>query len=835
MKKIICVMIALVMLIMSCAALAEPAAAEPGVTLETLTARGAKVSEHDGRVTFVEGACTEEKVLSMEDAEKVVHSMLTLMGGNEKTQFEPWRKLTDAGGNIYYVFQQVYAQTTVSGGAVKIVTDPEGQMLGLVASVESELPETEEAEGIAQARAEEIVREHLDQEGHDKAELLAGRSEVIILPVNLVLDMDSQEEKEESRYVWAVYSENPESNMVTGSELPYLAHYVTMDGEYLYNLPTLLPGDEVSTSGYAAAYVFDFMEPVDYTTSMTLPNGETREITVTLMRDSRTGMYYMGNVERRIAVADCWEFLYNTGSVVLESSRENAGWDENCLLALYNYCKAWDYYEEIGWHGADGEGTPILILKDYCNREHEPIDNAAYAGKYYGWQVFLSSSANDFAGCLDILAHEFTHCVTHSVMTYNAYKNDFGAINEAMSDIQGNICETMKESGEDEWLLGEDSEAKAFRSMSSPHAHKQPEYVWDLYYVGNVKEPTTVNDRGGVHNNSSLLNNIGYRLCEKGGMTLEEARAFWFAVDCSMVPGTDYPQLSELLPWVLKITGMEKYETALEAALDATRIRSNDLPTAFDSDRALVTLELPDQESFSDGNWMLFIVTADMEEIVRRLGQLSVEDTDQDALVDMLKASIADLVYSGTGAAGQDGRTIRMVTLPGRTLPVLFRFEVDEEMHVTSLGLAVYVLGKWRDIGTKLAPLMEKLSDLPMPQLQEGTAEPEETETPATTEAPDLSWLEDLFAGDEKGEDTTLPAIEIPEWLLNALDAGKELVKELLLYQVRGGEVNAIPSDGLDQVEVLDAEKYSMILQKFSVPQTQEPAEGTPAEDLPAA
>lgn len=86
-----------------------------------------------------------------------------------------------------------------------------------------------------------------------------------------------------------------------------------------------------------------------------------------------------------------------------------------------------------------------------------------------------------------------------------------------------------------------------------------------------------------------------------------------------------------------------------------------------------------------------------------------------------------------------------------------------------------------------------------------------------------------------EGQADYVAYVTIPEWLLNALDAGKELVKELLLYQVRGGEVNAIPSDGLDQVEVLDAEKYSMILQKFSVPQTQEPAEGTPAEDLPAA
>ena len=75
--------------------------------------------------------------------------MLTLLGGGEQTRFEPWRTLTDTSGNRYYVFQQMYAGVTVSGGAVKVVTDAEGRMLGLVSSVEVELPETEVSEGIA--------------------------------------------------------------------------------------------------------------------------------------------------------------------------------------------------------------------------------------------------------------------------------------------------------------------------------------------------------------------------------------------------------------------------------------------------------------------------------------------------------------------------------------------------------------------------------------------------------------------------------------------------------------------------------------------------------------
>jgi Zn-dependent metalloprotease len=135
--------------------------------------------------------------------------------------------------------------------------------------------------------------------------------------------------------------------------------------------------------------------------------------------------------------------------------------------------------------------------------------------------------------------------------------NDYGAINEAMSDIQGNVCDLMYvdegEGEEADWLVGEDI-GNGIRSMSDPHRFQQPEYTWDLHFVPEVRDPTELNDRGGVHSNSSLLNNLAWRLCEKGGMTLEQARAYWFTVDCSMVPGTDYPELANLLPWALKMS-----------------------------------------------------------------------------------------------------------------------------------------------------------------------------------------------------------------------------------------------------------------------------------------
>ena len=46
-----------------------------------------------------------------------------------------------------------------------------------------------------------------------------------------------ENEDSSSRFVWVVYTNNPYGRELSGSDLPYLAHYVSMSGEYLYNLP----------------------------------------------------------------------------------------------------------------------------------------------------------------------------------------------------------------------------------------------------------------------------------------------------------------------------------------------------------------------------------------------------------------------------------------------------------------------------------------------------------------------------------------------------------------------------------------------------------------------
>ena len=500
-------------------------------------------------------------------------------------------------------------------------------------------------------------------------------------------------------------------------------------------------------------------------------------------------------------------------------------------MSLYNYCRAWDYYNAIGWTGSDGKQTPIIVLKDFCDQDHNPVNNAAYAGNFYGWETFLSSSINDLAQCLDVGAHEFTHSVTGTLMTYNAYMNDYGAINEGMSDIHGNLCEMLAGATEDTtWLLGENGQ-RIFRSMSEPHLYQQPDYVWDIYYHAEVKDPTDTNDHGGVHGNSSLLNRIAYMLCADGGMSLEDARAYWFAVDCAMVPGSDYSQLSDLLPWVMKETGLDSYLEALEKAIDTTRLGETAPPDPLEEDKALLILNLPDNEVFNNGKWGLQFLSINfdqiaafvktfmddiesgnldgypklvremlfpaptptpgpekkkqgfLESLLQALAESMEKKADPEAtpepaannpdlaeLSAWLQESAKAFLYIGSGSAGADGHSIRVMSIPGLTFPLLAYASVHPGGAVIDqMKYVCFINGQWFDVSGFLGDTMNQEIQ---PDLKKTVS----------------SLLEsDLFAEFIK----MLTSSSNLEDILNGL-----------ALDVKGGQVIEIPSEGLEKIDL---------------------------------
>ena len=538
-----------------------------------------------------------ENVKDEDTALEAMGSVMDRLGCDDTTRLVLDAVRPTEDGMTYYTFRQKAGDLAVYGSAAKLIVDKNGTAVAAVATVFPNMPDTENVVWeITAEEAEDIVRKQTAEAG---AKVLTGRTHQTLLPVAGY---------ELTYYAWVVYTDNPWQRTDVG----YVAHYVNENGEYILSIPVSEPWSSDSMSGAGTEFVFEGLEESSWTGEVTLFDGTKEEITVPTMTDPETGEVFLGDLKRRIVCADYSEFKNN--ETIARITQQDGRWDDGDLLILMNMTKIWDYYDEIGWTGPDGEGTPVMLLMGWVDKDGEPVKNACYEGKQNGFQVFCFNRVQRDGECLDVMGHEFTHCVSNSLAANLPYLNDTGAINEALSDTMGNLIENYlsEEDNDPEWLIGEgagDPEL-ILRCMSDPHRYKQPGYTWDRYYFPQVETATDENDCGGVHTNSSLLNLISWRLHEKG-MPVEDECYYWMNVIMAIVPGADYPLMAKLLPWCMKQMGYDEWLPALEDAIRETRIASEDPETIPDGCFA-VWGELPEslQEyadmfilSFLDQDW----------------------------------------------------------------------------------------------------------------------------------------------------------------------------------------------------------------------------------------
>ncbi len=654
------------------AAAREDGLKQPLTEADLLAANAAaQIDRADGRVYMVRGAKALGAVPDAASAVRAVWRLAGLLSIAPDADLRLWSAV-DINDTRVYALQQVKGGRTVLGSVVKLTVGPDGLADAVISGLAQDTKDIEDVATVSAAQAEELVRAAM-ADRQTPVTVRSGETVPAVLPA--VFDPDA-EDAEPDRLAWIVYTDNPQYSLTDGGHLPYLAHYVDARGEVLYSCEIVACGDAASKAGKPTAYAFEGMESDVWITTVQDGDGAETEVTVPVMRDTRTGVWYLADPNRKIAVADFTPMIYEDQRAAFRAASENGGWDMQEVRTYLNMIRVWDYYAAMGWRGADGAGTPILLLQDMCYENGEPVDNAAYIGLIDGWQCFGFGRETPFGDALDVLAHEFTHCVTTTTMNTNLYEADYGAINEAMSDIMGNICEFALTGAEDAyWLIGE-SLGEAIRAMAEPHTFEQPEYVWDLYYAPAANQPNEVNDRGGVHGNSSILNRVAARLCLDAGMSLDEASAFWLTVAGGMTALTDYPQMIPLLTWALEASGNGKYQDALARLIAESRMDVTAVPETLPEDRQLVTLTMPDTEVMNDPNWLMYVMQVNTEEI----GSI---------LRDMWA-----LLLAPAPSGDADGREAMMEIAESNTLSEALRVLLSEEMTDDEKRTALQKVGK---------------------------------------------------------------------------------------------------------------------------------------------
>jgi len=276
------------------------------------------------------------------------------------------------------------------------------------------------------------------------------------------------------------------------------------------------------TDGPATAQATD-LNGVSHTINTYLSNG-----TYYLIDASRS-MYNSGqsqipdNPVGAIWTLDAQNTNMNDLEVTHLTSNNNSWSNPTAVSAHSSAGLTYEYYKNThNRNSIDGQGGTIISIINVTDDDGSGLNNAFWNGKamFYGNgnQVFLP-----LAGGLDVGAHEMSHGVTQHTANLE-YKDQSGAINEAMSDIVGCMVDR------DDWQLGEDiipSNSPYFptgfmRDMANPHNGGnsfsdngyQPMHTNEMY--------TGSDDNGGVHINSGIINHAYYLLSQAVAKNIAE-------------------------------------------------------------------------------------------------------------------------------------------------------------------------------------------------------------------------------------------------------------------------------------------------------------------------
>ena len=488
----------------------------------------------DGYLTFLRGKYCEEKIRNAEDGILSLNGMASLLGLSKGSEFFAVFTERNADDYVIYTYQQRYGDLTMENAVLKIIVDPEGYTAGLISSFTPNVGIAPEGEtsSVTPEEAQDIVSRTYPAETFTFYPEYTRQTSFTIGGI--------------AYHVWAVFTDYP-----SGDDPPegmtYLEHLVAYDGSYLMyvavaNPQELVLGDNAQTE--LALSQFEGLTPDTWTGTVTLHDGTKKEITIPVARDA-DGTYWLADVERHILLSDHYAFVYEHRYEPW-TSPDNTGWPEHYLIVYDSYIKVYDFFASFGLPSVDGSGMPILLLTDYCDGYHNPVNNAGSLGMASGWAVFSASAVNDLGESIDVTAHEFTHGITGYSMTGSLYQNESGALNEALSDVIGNLCEMLMGETEDtEWLLGETG-GWIVRNMSFPWEYRQPVTRGGQFYQEPSDTPATENDMGGVHINSGIINRIAWSLCAAG---LDEGEAFrlWMEAISLLTPQSGFRELKQAL------------------------------------------------------------------------------------------------------------------------------------------------------------------------------------------------------------------------------------------------------------------------------------------------
>ncbi len=193
------------------------------------------------------------------------------------------------------------------------------------------------------------------------------------------------------------------------------------------------------------------------------------------------------------------------------------------VAALSRVTAAYDFFEAVLKRHSfdDAYGAISICINDYKNYGLGELyilgdTNNAYSTGYYGLPITVLSFGTDNSLAVDVVAHEFTHSVERSISNM-AYQSESGALQEAYSDIFGEIIEDWSNdnilNGDCDWVHNPSGSYP--RNIITPGAETQKDgKSYPTNYKGenwvSTDDTGEANDYGGVHTNNTVISHAAY-------------------------------------------------------------------------------------------------------------------------------------------------------------------------------------------------------------------------------------------------------------------------------------------------------------------------------------
>jgi Zn-dependent metalloprotease len=290
----------------------------------------------------------------------------------------------------------------------------------------------------------------------------------------------------------------------------------------------------------------------------------------------------------------------NISLSIVSSTNPNSWTVKDGVSASYNLSLTYDYYRDVHSRlSLDGEGGSLYAVVRFREKADTPLANAFWNGSY---MVF--GTAKPYAGATDVVGHELTHGVVEKTASL-VYKNQPGALNEALADIFGEMVEARSKGGQPDWLIGGPPLAPAEDALRD---FINPNNVSCYLAACPAKMSEFINttlDNGGVHMNSSIINHAYYLLAQglPGAIGIADAeRVFYRALTTKLTPYSEFIDARHAaIDSAKELFGAASTQaTKVAAAFDAVEIvdapetpESPDTPAVSGTDASLFNFYFP--------------------------------------------------------------------------------------------------------------------------------------------------------------------------------------------------------------------------------------------------